>query len=123
MVYITPYWILQSKKDGAFSMNSTPVLSANIERLRKTLGLTQAEFAEQIGVKSLQISCVERGTKGLSLDRLMEICRKFHVCMDDLLPITEFDESLQEKWIGEIADYLRTVDAMQVGVLRRILVK
>jgi len=96
-------------------------LNETIKQYRKALGMTQEKFATEIGVEPQHISAVERGIKGISIDKLKEIRRKFHISMDDLLPIGEFDDSLKEKWIGEITDYLREMDAIQVGLLKRMI--
>jgi transcriptional regulator with XRE-family HTH domain len=96
-------------------------LSARIKHYRTALGLTQEEFASEIGVAALQISCIERGTKGISLEALIEISRKFQISMNDLVPVSGADESLKEQWIDDILQCLRTMDTVQVGFLKRMV--
>ena len=102
-------------------MKDSLILGETIKQYRKALGMTQEEFASEIGVEPQHISAIERGAKGLSVDKLMEIRRKFQVSIDDLLPADKPDDSLKERWIGEISDYLRAMDAFQVGILRRTI--
>jgi transcriptional regulator with XRE-family HTH domain len=102
-------------------MKDSLILSDTIKQYRKALDLTQEEFASEIGVEPQHISAIERGAKGLSLDKLMEVRRKFQVSIDDLLPEGKPDDSLKEKWIGEIMDHLRAMDAFQVGILKRMI--
>jgi transcriptional regulator with XRE-family HTH domain len=102
-------------------MKGSLILSETIRQYRKMLNLTQEEFAAEIGVEPQHISAVERGVKGISIDKLMEIRQKFHISMDELLPVDKLDDSVKEKWIKEISDYLRGMDAIQVGVLKRII--
>jgi transcriptional regulator with XRE-family HTH domain len=102
-------------------MRTNKILSEKIKQFRKALDLTQEEFAAEIGVESQHISAVERGIKGISVEKLMEICKKFNLKMDDLLPTDEIDTSMKEKWIVEIADCLQEMDAVHVGVLRRMI--
>lgn len=50
-----------------------------IKELRKTLGLTQKEFATRIGIKDALVSRVENGTAPLSEQNRKAIIREFHV--------------------------------------------
>jgi transcriptional regulator with XRE-family HTH domain len=102
-------------------MNINPILSRKIKQYRKAVGMTQEEFAAEIGVEPQHISRIERGSKGISLDKLELICRKFNLTMSELMPTEESDDSLKEKWIGEISAYLMKMDTVQVGILRRMI--
>ncbi|MCL2049563.1 MAG: helix-turn-helix transcriptional regulator [Defluviitaleaceae bacterium] len=101
-------------------MKTNQLLSQNIKNFRKSLAMTQEEFALEIGVEAQHISAIERGTRGISLEKLVELCRKYNLKMDDLLSIEASDCSLKEKWIEDILGYLRGMDVVQVGVLRRM---
>jgi transcriptional regulator with XRE-family HTH domain len=84
--------------------------------------MTQEELAAEIGVESLHISCVERGSRGLGLDKLELLCKRFNVTMADLMPVERQEESdMKEVWIGEIIDTLRVLDATQVGIVRTMV--
>lgn len=56
-----------------------------IRQLRKAHGLTLAQFGAIIGLSPSQLSLVERGERGLTLDRLRLICLKFHVTAEKIL--------------------------------------
>jgi len=96
-------------------------ISEKIKQYRTAMGMTQEEFASEIGVAALHISCIERGTKGISLEKLIEVCKKLQISMDDLVPVVEFDDSLKEKWIGEIVECLRGMSTVQIGILKRMI--
>ncbi|MCL2047404.1 MAG: helix-turn-helix transcriptional regulator [Defluviitaleaceae bacterium] len=102
-------------------MKANLLLSQNIKKFRKALAMTQEEFALELGVEAQYISAIERGTRGISLEKLMELCRKYSLKMDDLLPIEDSDGSLKEKWIEDISQCLRDMDVVQVGILRRMI--
>ena len=50
-----------------------------IKELRKSLGLTQKEFANRIGIKDALVSRIENGTAPLSTQNRKAIIREFHV--------------------------------------------
>lgn len=60
-------------------------LSQNIKFLRKKKGLTQAQFADKIGVKRSVIGAYEEGRAEPKLVLLQDICRYFNVTIDDVL--------------------------------------
>ena len=102
-------------------MNSNMILSERIKYLRKSRNMTQEEFAKEIGIEAQHISCIERGKKGIGIDKLLLICKKFNVNMDVLLPVEPEDDSEKEKLIEEIVEIVRGMDTVQVGVLRKMI--
>lgn len=54
-------------------------MNERIRKLRKTLDLTQAVFAERIGMKQNSIALVESGKRNISDYALRVICREFNV--------------------------------------------
>lgn len=60
-------------------------IGKRIKELRKTRKMTQAEFAERLGVTTSAISSYENGTRLPSYDILIKIARIFRVSTDNLL--------------------------------------
>lgn len=60
-------------------------LSDNIAQLRKALGLSQEQLAEQLGVSRQSISKWETGQSAPELDKLVALSRVFGVSTDTLL--------------------------------------
>lgn len=56
--------------------NSTgnAILGQNIKDIRKSLNLTQEDFAEQLNLNPQFISQVETGKVGISIDNVINIC-------------------------------------------------
>lgn len=50
------------------------ILGQNIKDIRKSLNLTQEEFAEQLNLNPQFISQVETGKVGISVDNVINIC-------------------------------------------------
>ena len=62
-------------------------IGQQIKRLRKRIGMTQAELAKQIGTSKSDISDIERGQKTISIQRLEAIAEKLNADLEiDLRP-------------------------------------
>jgi transcriptional regulator with XRE-family HTH domain len=92
-----------------------------VKQYRNAVGMTQEEFAEEIGLSHVQVSCIERGAKGISFDKLAEMRRKFHFSIDDMIPIAEYDDTLKDKWIEEINGNLKTMDSVTLAFIKRMI--
>ena len=60
-------------------------LGNRIKELRTARKMTQAEFADRLGVTKSAISSYENGSRLPSYDILIKIARVFHVSTDNLL--------------------------------------
>ncbi len=56
-----------------------------IRNLRKNLGLTQEELAEQLGVALNTISRIEIGQRGVSIDLALELVVHFNSTLDYII--------------------------------------
>ena len=70
---------MQQKKELNIQMGS------RIRKARLQAGLTQEAFAELLNLGPKHISAMERGTVGLSMETLQNICQVRHVSADTLL--------------------------------------
>ena len=69
-------------------MDKQNVLGERIYQLRKANGLSQKELGEAIGLSHKAISTLESGTRGTTVDKLVELAYYFHVSTDYLLGLT-----------------------------------
>jgi len=105
-------------------MNNTQILGQKIKHYRKLNSLTQKELAARIGVAPQFIASVEQGVKGISLDKLVELCKWFNISLSDILPLDEQgdrDTKTKERLIGEIVEALNTWDTARVGFLKTMV--
>ena len=70
-------------------MDKQNIFGERIYRLRKANGLSQKELGEAVGLSHKEISTIESGTRGTTVDKLVEIAFYFHVSTDYLLGITD----------------------------------
>ena len=54
-------------------------MNQRIKQLRRSLNLTQQDFAERIGLKQNSIALIESGKRNISNQAVLSICREFNV--------------------------------------------
>ncbi|HAS00074.1 TPA: hypothetical protein DCR85_03090 [Candidatus Moranbacteria bacterium] len=63
-----------------------------IKKIRDEAGLTQAEFAEAIGVSAVLIAMIETGRKEVSKNFLLKLAEKMHVHPASITPFLFINE-------------------------------
>ena len=92
------------------------ILGENIRRERERAGYTQERLSEMIDMSTQNLSTVERGMAGVSLQMLRRICEALKVSADDLL----FGQ--REKSDGEaLIRKLERLDARQMRIVQEVL--
>lgn len=56
-----------------YSVKAAAQLSAHLKSLRKSLGLTQAQLGQRIGVKQVRIAEIEKDPGAISVDQLIAL--------------------------------------------------
>lgn len=75
--------------------NRNARIGANVRKLRKQAGLTQAQLAEDIDCCPAYISRVECGVKGMSVNSLLRLADYFKVSTDSIVSGDERDARLE----------------------------
>lgn len=60
-------------------------IGKRVQQARKAKRYTQAELAEMIDMSAKNLSCLERGTTGISIPTLMTLCKALEVSADYIL--------------------------------------
>jgi transcriptional regulator with XRE-family HTH domain len=60
-------------------------IGRRLRAIRLERGLSQNELAEQLGITQPNISAVEIGRRGLTIQQLVKLCRVLHVSPDEIL--------------------------------------
>lgn len=68
------------------SDTTNAAIGARIRELRQKMKMTQEDFAEKAGICSAQqVSNIERGVRGLSLTKFIDVCKTLEIEADYLL--------------------------------------
>jgi transcriptional regulator with XRE-family HTH domain len=103
-------------------MKSNINLGERIKELRKAQGMTQAEFASEIGVASLHISNVERGKKRLSQRKLEIVCTRFCISLAELISTDSFEDvDIKLELIDEIVNTLEWLELPKVRLIKTMI--
>lgn len=78
-------------------MFSKELFAERLLALRKERGEKQEELAQLLGVSRPQVSEMEQGNKGTSLERFALLCEHYNVTADYLLGLTDERRSLKEQ--------------------------
>lgn len=72
------------------------LMGQRLSEIRKSKGIARKEVIELLNVTRTQISDIENGKSGTTLDRLYQLCEFYQVSADYLLGITD-----DPTWRGE----------------------
>jgi transcriptional regulator with XRE-family HTH domain len=71
-------------------------ISSNIKFLRKKKGLTQQQFADQVGIKRSLVGAYEEERAEPKYDLLKNIANFFEITVDDFI-----NEAIDDKWLAK----------------------
>ena len=71
--------------------------SRRLREIRRKAGESRQELGEYLGVSTSQISEMENGRKGTTMERLILICKHYNVSADYLLGLTDESSPLKEE--------------------------
>ena len=106
------------------SIKVRKIIGQRIKHFRKIYNLTQLELAEKLGIENKSyIKHIESGHKGISLEKIIELCLFFNIVVSDLIPLenTGTIETEKEKNILEAAEMMRGLSINQVQMLKSMI--
>ena len=110
----------QILKFGGFMMElDKKALGERISQYREKRGITQMKLAEDLDVSPTHVSYMEKGTRGLTLERLILVANALHVSTDQLL--VDYLENTIELTSFEFADLLSDCSEYERRVLLKII--
>ncbi len=88
-------------------------ISTNIKFLRKAKGLTQEQFAIEIGIKRSMVGAYEEDRASPKMDNMIEIANFFGITVDELV-----SERITQKWLEEKDKRIQKETELKAGNLR-----
>jgi transcriptional regulator with XRE-family HTH domain len=105
---------------GGFMMElDKKALGVRISQYREKRGITQMKLAEDLDVSPTHVSYMEKGKRGLTLERLILVANVLHVSTDQLL--VDYLENTIELTSFEFADLLSDCSEYERRVLLKIV--
>lgn len=84
-------------------------IGARIYEARTQAGWTQAQLAEALSISSADyISRVENGVYGLSVEKLIDVCRVLNITADELARLTARLQLLEPGEFGPLTDIINS---------------
>ena len=89
--------------------------------LRESLGLTQVEMADKLGISSIYVSKIENEKATPTLSSLARLATALEVSIPDLLHACgpsredEINEALADPFVAELAEFSSKLNAMQLS--------
>lgn len=65
------------------------IIAKNIVKFRKSIPMTQKEFAKRLGVTQSRVSNWEHGTNSPDIEMLFKICKIFNISIDEIYSVDE----------------------------------
>ena len=94
---------------------NTMKIGQNLSAIRLRHGLTQAELAEAADVTTSHIGHVENGSRGISLELVLKICRTLRATPNDLLA-GEYETEEKKRWP---CAFIRPIEAIRQGAVKK----
>lgn len=89
-------------------------MNERLKQLRKSLGLSGEKFAEKLGVTKSAIYNIEQGTRNITGQMILSICREFRVSEEWLRNGT--GEMFVSRDGISLEEYLATIDLSPVDI-------
>lgn len=72
-----------------------------LHKIRKRIGMTQAEVAEAAGLSDRTYADIERGTVNMRIETILRICQVLHITPDEILTEDRNPEILRQEQLWE----------------------
>ncbi len=94
------------------------ILGMNLQRERERMGWTQEKFAEMIPMGDKNLSAIECGSKGISIQTLVRMCKVLNVSSDTLL-----FENTPKNDVQHLTAQLERLSPEQFRIVRDVVYK
>lgn len=98
-------------------------ISKRIGDLRKSMKLTQSQFAEMVNLSEDSIGKIERGVSVPTIDTLTKIADGLKITLSELLGETQHKAKSQNQIIEDFVKYLKTKSTNDVRLIHEVAVK
>lgn len=83
-------------------MDLKKIIGKNVKEARKSIGLSQLDFSNKIGLSRTSVANIERGIHCTTVDNLMRICKITGVSINDLFNMDSDNKTIKPDYILNI---------------------
>lgn len=85
--------------------------------------MTQKQLSEAIGMEESSYARVERGEKGMSMEKLIQVCKLLHISLDDIVSLDKYDrnEEDRERFYTDLCDKLKECSTEQLLIIDKLV--
>ena len=98
-------------------------ISKRIRELRKSMRLTQSQFAELVSLSEDSIGKIERGISVPTVDTLTKIAEGLNIPLSELLGEISKREKKQNQVLESFVKYLKTKSYKDIKLIHELAVK
>jgi len=94
-----------------------------LRHFRLLKGLTQTQFADELGIDSKYYSAVENSHRFFRLDTLIRVCKYYGITLNDLIPLPLEDEDphIKSKLLQSVTESLGQLSSKELSILQAVI--
>jgi transcriptional regulator with XRE-family HTH domain len=100
---------------------SNKEIGRRVKALRRRKGITQAELAKLLGTIQSNISNIERGARGLTVQQIVRLCKALGVSTDEILIEEKAPKEVRSLRSAKLLRCLQQIEALPVADQRMAL--
>lgn len=101
-------------------------IGKRIGKIRISMDMNKRKFADLIGIPNQNLSSIEKGKLGISLDKLISICEKLNQSADYILfgkEVVTVEQQIKDIVLAELLNYKGKDLDIAISIIKSILNK
>lgn len=98
-------------------------IAIRLKNLRKSMGLTQSQFAELVNLSEDSVGKIERGTSVPTISTIKQIAESLKISLSELIEEAPARERVANKALDDLIKYLKTKSPEDIKFIHEIAVK
>ena len=96
-------------------------IAQNIKKYRLLNNMTQEELAQHLNLDTQYYAQLERGERNFTLQRVVHICRLFHIGIEDIISVPVADTDETQELLQTLTRKMRSLSHVQLLSLDKFI--
>ncbi len=101
--------IIKIKGDDYMNIDNFEILTKRLKQIRTEKGMTQKDFAQEMGITPVTLSAYENNLKKPSLDLILKVAKKYEISLDWLCGLSNKQNEKDNQEYKTYSDVLKTL--------------